>query len=129
MSTVARAATPIPSELVGIWTTHGAELKGEAIWNGSAVYLDADGVGGLVGGDGREVLGVRFVVTSYDAGTRRLNIDLTESGKVIASEVLVYDPAEQVIFLAKDAKTRYYRHAKTVSAEIRKSLGLEPRAN
>jgi hypothetical protein len=39
---VAVAATPVPSELVGIWATEGAEFQGEANWNGSALYLDTD---------------------------------------------------------------------------------------
>ena len=122
------AATTIPPELVGIWTTDGADLRGEAIRKGSAIYLDVDGIGGLAGGDGSDVLGVRFVVTSYNATTHELNIDLTESGKVIGSQVLIYDPQAQVIFYPKDAKTHYHRRAKAMSAQIRKGLGLEPRA-
>jgi hypothetical protein len=94
---------------------------------GSALYLDADGVGAMAGGDGSDVLGVRFVVTSYDPGTHALKVDLTENGKVVASEVMIYDPKQQAIFSAQDPEQRYRRRSNQVSAEIRKALGLEPR--
>ena len=51
------AAVLIPPELVGIWATDGSQFRGEALMKGSALYLDTDGIGAMVGGDGAEVLG------------------------------------------------------------------------
>jgi hypothetical protein len=96
---------------------------------GSALYLGADGVGAMVGGDGDDVLGMRFVVTSYDPGTHTLKVDLTEDGKVVTSEVIVYDPKRQIIFSAKDPNQRYHRRSAQLSDEIRKAIGLEPKAH
>jgi hypothetical protein len=76
----ANAAVPIPPDLIGVWSSDGAVFRGEAIWNGSAIYLGVDGVGGFVGGNGTDVLGVRFVVTGYNAITHTLSVDMTEYG-------------------------------------------------
>jgi len=122
----ASAGISIPSDLVGIWSTNGSEFRGEAIWNGSALYLDVDGTGAMVGGDGTDVLGVRIVVTAYSSDTHMLSIDITEQGKVIGSDTLTYDPVQQTIVSPKDQNRIYHRHLSTFSAAIRKSLGLEP---
>ena len=126
LTAVAAAATAPPPELRGIWATDGAEFKGDAIWNGSALYLDSDGVGALVGGDGTDVLGVRVVFVSYNTSTHELTLNLTEYGKVTGSAVMIFMPAEQVLSSPKKPGERYHRRTGVVSAEIRKSLGLGP---
>jgi hypothetical protein len=121
---LAVAGGPVPAELIGIWSTDGAEFRGDAIWKGSALYLDGDGVGALVSGDGTDVLGVRVVLKSYSADTHYINIDLTENGQVVGHEVLVFDPAKKLIFPLRDPKQTYRRHANNVSPQILKALGL-----
>ena len=97
------------------------------MWKGEAIYLNSDGIGAVVGGDGSDVLGVRIVVTSYDATSHVIHIDLTEYGKVLEHGMLILDPRTRALVFSKDSQ-RYYRRASVVSAAIRKSLGLEPRA-
>jgi hypothetical protein len=69
---------------VGIWATDGSEFRGEALIKGQGLYLDVDGIGAMVGGDGSDVLGARIVVTAYNESTNILNIDITENGKVLS---------------------------------------------
>ena len=118
------AAEKIPPSLVGIWTTEGAEFRGEAIMKGDALYLDSDGVGAFVGGDGRYVIGIRIVVTSYSPNTNILTFDLTEYGKVQANGTVTYDPTQDIILSPRDKK-RYQRRSSSMSAVIRRSIGLE----
>jgi len=124
----ANAASSIPPDLAGIWATEGSEFRGEALMKGQALYLDIDGIGASVSGDGYNVLGVRLVITSYSPSTNVLNFDMTEYGKVGASGTMTYDPTQRVIFSPKDPKQRYQRRFDGMSAEVRKSIGLEPRA-
>jgi hypothetical protein len=124
----ANAASSIPPDLAGIWATEGSELRGGALMKGQALYLDIDGIGASVGGDGKTMIGVRVVVTSYTPSTNALNFDFTENGKVIASGAMTYDPTQKVLFSPKDSKQRYQRRFDGLSAEMRKSLGLEVKA-
>jgi len=118
------AATSIPSALVGIWETEGSEFRGETLTKGQALYLDTDGIGASVGGDGRAVMGVRIVVISYNPSTNVLTLDLTENGRVVASGSMTYDPSNKLI-LDSNSKQRYERHSDSLSVEVRRSLGLE----
>jgi hypothetical protein len=123
----ANAAVPIPPDLVGVWSSDGAVFRGEAIWNGSAIYLDVDGVGAFVGGDGTDVLGVRFVITNYNAITHTLSVDLTENGKVLKSADLIYNPERHTISSPADQNRTYHKHSDSISSAMReKGLGLEP---
>ncbi|MGZ5036462.1 MAG: hypothetical protein ACXWHB_02670 [Usitatibacter sp.] len=123
----AAAGSSIPPQLVGIWARDGSEFRGEALFKGQALYIDTDGVGAIIGGDGRVVAGARMVITSFDPASHVLTFDLTEYGKVGASGALTYDPTHELILSPKDSKERYQRRASTVSPEMRKSLGLEPK--
>jgi hypothetical protein len=121
------AAVPLPRELVGVWSSDGAVFRGEAIWKGSAIYLDVDGVGGLVGGNGVDVLGVRFVVTDYDVDNHTLTVDLTEIGKAFKSIKLIYDPDKKTIVSPADNQRVYHKHSDSFSSVMReKGIGLEP---
>jgi len=93
--------------------------------NGSALYLDPDGVGAMVGGNGADVLGVRIVVTEYNSSTHVLSIDITEYGKVVGSGTLAYDPVQRTIISPKDQNRLYHRRMNTFSAAMRKSLGMD----
>jgi len=121
----ANAATSIPLDLVGIWATEDSEFKGEALWKGQALYLDTDGIGVGVGGDGTHVGGFRIVLTSYSPKTNVITFDLTDNGKVVASKVLSYDPILKIIFSPTDSKQRYHRRFDGISISMRKSIGLE----
>lgn len=123
-TTYAVAAEQIPPTLIGIWATEGSEFNGEAIMKGEALYLDTDGVGAFVGGDGRVVLGMRIVVTSYSPSTNILTFNLTEYGKVQTSGTVTYDPSQDAIFSPKDNK-RFQHRLKVMSQVIRRSIGLE----
>jgi hypothetical protein len=118
------AGTALPPELTGIWATSGSQFHDDAVWKGQAIYLDTDGVGAIVGGDGSDVLGVRIVVTSYDGASNVVGFDLTENGKVLAHQTLSFDKKDHALVSPNDS-LRYYRRATQVSAMIRKSLGLE----
>lgn len=123
----AHAATPLPPELVGVWAKVGAEFAGDALMKGSAVYLDSDGIGAGVSGDGSNVIGAQLNVTSYDANTHILNFDVVENGKVVKSGSLTYNPSKKLLVSAKDDKEVYDRWFKSISSETRKSLGMEDR--
>ncbi|MGA2564055.1 MAG: hypothetical protein ABSF96_10885 [Steroidobacteraceae bacterium] len=123
------AAVLIPPELVGIWATDGSQFRGEALIKGSALYLDTDGIGAMVGGDGVDVLGARIAATAYSQDTHLLNIDVTEYGKVVGSITLTYDPLQETIVSPKDQNRLYHRRLNTLSAAMRKSLGLDPLVN
>ena len=114
---------------VGIWATDGSEFRGEALIKGQGLYLDVDGIGAMVGGDGSDVLGARIVVTAYNESTNILNIDVTENGKVLFRSSLVYDPVQKAIVSPKDQNRIYHKRLNSLSPDIRKSLGPEPRTN
>jgi hypothetical protein len=118
------AAAALPPELTGIWAITGSQFHGDAVWKGQAIYLDTDGVGAIVGGDGSDVLGVRIVVTSYDVSSNVIHFDLTEDGKVLQHQTLAFDKKDHALVSPKDS-LRYFRRASQVSAMMRKSLGLE----
>jgi len=121
------AATPVPSDLVGIWANVNSKFKGEALVQGSAIYLDSDGIGSAIAGNGRNVVGCRLVVTNFDPEKNVLNFDYTEQGRVIASLEAIYDPIKKVLSFPKNDKEIYERYADTISANTRQSLGLEKR--
>lgn len=121
----ANAAIALPPNLIGTWVKPDSEFKGEALIKGAAIYLDSDGIGGFIGGNGKDVIGVRTIVTAYDPNTNTLNYDLTENGKIVFSGTMVYDPAKKILFSPKDSKETYERRLDVVPATVRKSLGLE----
>ena len=120
-----RGAIPIPKELVGIWATVDSHLEGEALWKGEAIYLDTDGIGAEIGGDGSDVLGMRLEVTSWNSKTETLVIILTDNGKVVQSGTLVFDPKKRTIISPKDPAQVFHRRFETVSATIRSAIGIE----
>lgn len=118
-------AVPIPDEVIGIWATANSEFRGDAVFKGDAIYLDADGVGGWIGGDGTDVLGVRIVVTSFDPTTHILVFKMTEYGRDGPAGTLVYDPTTHSLTSEPDGKTFERRKTGPLSVQLRRSLGLE----
>ena len=125
----ARFATagPLPDELVGIWAPENAEFRGDMLLKGQAVYLDSDGVGGVIAGFGRSVIGARLVVTSFDPARRALAFQITERGKVAGTGRFVYDRTRRVLVSDDDKKTYTLRKPGSLAAGTRQALGLEPR--
>ena len=123
----ALAAAPLPRDLVGIWATANSKFKGEALVKGSAIYLDSDGIGSAIAGNGRDVLGARLVVTQYDPEKNVLTFDYTEQGKVLFSVTMIYDSTRKVLFSPTNSEESYERYADAISANLRQSLGLEKR--
>jgi hypothetical protein len=118
-------AAPIPDEVVGIWGSTNSEFRGDALLKGDAIYLDSDGVGGWIGGNGADVLGVRIVVTSYDPATNILAFKMTEYGKDGPTGTLVYDPTAHLLISEPDGKKFERRKPGPLSVQLRRSLGLE----
>lgn len=118
-------AAPVPDEVVGVWATPHSEFRGDAILEGDAIYLDSDGVGGWIGGNGKDVLGVRIVVTSFDPATHILAFKMTEYGRDGPTGTLVYDPAAHLLVSGPDGKKFERRKAGPLSVQLRRSLGLE----
>jgi hypothetical protein len=126
ISVHANATDLVPTELIGVWATDGTEFRGEVLFKGQALYFDTDGIGAIIGGYGGTVIGARIIIKSYSDNT--LTYYATENGKIDCEGVsLVYDPARKVLFSSKDSQQRFYRRFNKVSAEIRNSLGLEPK--
>lgn len=123
----ANAATPLPAELLGIWANPGAVFQGDALRRGSAIYLDTDGMGALLGASDIDVLGVMINVTSYDPDSAVIGVDIIDNGKVVGHSTLSFDRKDQALVNAEGTQ-RYYRHASEVSAMMRKALGLRPRS-
>jgi len=120
------------ASVVGIWAIEGAEFRGDLLIKGEAIYLDTDGVGGLVGADGRNSIGVRIVVTSYDETTRTMEFNFTEYGRVVAKGTLIVDSKQDALVLSSPPKFQnklYVRQSfAAMSSSMRtKSLGLEPK--
>ena len=125
--TASNATTPIAKDLEGIWETDGSEFRGEALIKGKAIYLDRDGVGAAVGApDYSTCIGIQIVVTSWNG--KVLKIDLIDNGKVVGSESLKYNSHKKVFISSTDSKESYHRRSTTMSAAIKGSLGLEPKA-
>jgi hypothetical protein len=87
---------------------------------GRAIYLDADGSRPIVCGNGSDVLGVRIVVTLYDAVSSLIGLDLTE-GTETYSDTKRLCSTKKITLSSKKDSHPYYRRANQVSALLRKS--------
>lgn len=82
-------ADQIPPELVGVWASRGAKFTRGAINQGSTVYLSGNGSAAFIvapppiGAVGR---------ATYNPKTFTLRLTFTESGKVMRTETLMYNP-------------------------------------
>ncbi len=120
----AHADPQIPDKLVGVWTTDGSVLRGEELISGKALYIDVDGVGAMVSRGGKDASQSRIVVTSYNANSQHIEVDVTAGGAV-QHITLNYESAEAVITTPEDQDALYHRRREVVSPDIRKKLGLE----
>jgi hypothetical protein len=116
------AASVIPAKLTGIWETNGSTFNGDAIISGNAIYLDSDGVGAGVAGNGSEILCVEFVVTKFESQENFLYVDIVQSGKTLFSKVLVYDPIGKILYFKEEKDKKYVMHtARSGPSQYRKT--------
>ncbi|MES2102391.1 MAG: hypothetical protein V4634_00110 [Pseudomonadota bacterium] len=124
-----QAATPIPipKDIAGIWTTPDSEFRGQTLVKGRALYLDVDGSGASIAGDGQNTMGAKLVAKAYNPDTHTFSFDLLESRNVIMGTTMVYDPVKKILFSPNDPREKYERRFDEVSPETRKALGLDAR--
>lgn len=128
MSSGSAIAIPLPNELTGIWTTSSSEFRGDLLWKGEALYLDSDGVGAELAGDGSDVLGGRMVVLAYDPSTHVGTIQVTEYGKGGPTSDFRYEPSALTLIFKRSGKTYQQRKGGSLTSELRKVLGLEDKS-
>ena len=121
MTTGATAAEPIPADLVGVWASDSAVLKGSLLFEGQALYLGADGVGALVGGP--PPIGIKIQAV-FNSATNSLHFDLIEHGKVIGHGSASYDPSQKVIDSGGARHELLRRRSSELTDETKKALGL-----
>jgi hypothetical protein len=123
LTSVGQAADVIPQYLVGIWATSDAVFRGEALFEGQGLYLDTDGVGGVIGGP--PPIGVRIEAT-YNPDTKVIAFQMTEYGKAVGKGTYTYDPARKIIITGDGVEL--HQRFDHISSSIRQSLGLEPKS-
>jgi hypothetical protein len=121
---VACGAAPLPEELVGVWSTAGAEFRGSALLKGQALYLADDGMGASIGGDGSAVIGVKMAVAGFDPGTGTLKIDIYDGGRIVAHGKLRYDPNDRSIRDESKKPIKYLRRDISITPALRKAIGF-----
>jgi hypothetical protein len=126
--TAAQADTQIPDKLVGVWTTEGSVLKGEELVSGQALYIDMDAAGAMVTKGPKGTVRTRIAITSYDASTQHIEVDITEDNGA-GHTTLNYEPAEAAITTPEVENNVYHRRKELVSPDMRRLLGLKERVN
>lgn len=112
------AQEAIPPHLVGVWASDDAVLKGELLFEGTAVYLDSKGIGAVVGGPPP----IGFLIRSrFNAASNTITFDGLEDGKVILTSSMAYDPATNTILADKKP---LHRRFEDISNSTRKALSL-----
>jgi hypothetical protein len=122
LASAALAADQIPPELVGVWVTDGAVLKGQLLFEGQAVYLGADGTGAIVGGP--PPIGFKIVAT-FNAQTNELGLDAYEGTKRGPHHSFTFDPKSGAIDLGAPKHDLLHRKFDTFPDETKSALGLK----
>jgi hypothetical protein len=115
------AADVIPPNLVGVWATENAVLRGPYLMQGQAIYLGPDGVGAVVGGP--PPIGFK-IVGKFDPATNSLNFDAYEGEQHVFLGPLSYDPTRETIDTGAPKHLPMTRRFSNFSDEMRKGLGL-----
>lgn len=121
-------AVQLPEELTGIWTTPSSEFQCDALLKGEAIYLDSDGVGAALGGNGSDIMGVQLAVVAYDVSTHVGTFQVTEHGKGGPTRVFHYEPSTHSLVTNKDGRAYQQRRQGSLRPGLRKSLGLEDKS-
>lgn len=111
----------IPEQLVGIWATEDAVLQGPYLFEGQALYLDADGTGAIIGGP--PPIGFPINAT-YNSKTGQVDFNVIENGTEAQSGSIDYDPATKSVYFNPETKLK--RRFKEFTEETKKGLGLKP---
>ena len=120
---LATAQDPVPSHLVGVWATAETELRQLVFFDrGSAIYLDSDGKGLVIGGP--PPIGFEISAT-YSASTNTIDYLVIENGKSLGSRIMYYDPSEEAIYMDKAKKSgRFLRRSSAWPYEAIRKMGL-----
>jgi predicted small secreted protein len=116
----------IPSELIGVWATDGAVMRGPYLIEGSAVYLGSDGSGALVGGP--PPIGVALAC-QFDAPAGALECDMHDgySKQRYGQFRLRYDRSTQTLERTAAEKAPFMsRRFDKLTDDVRRGLGMPP---
>jgi hypothetical protein len=123
-ATSTNAADAIPPHLVGVWATDGSVLEGPYLFEGQALYLGADGIGGVLVGP--PAMGFKIVAT-FDTKKNIIESDIYERKQRGPHLSFAYDPNEKTIDSGTpDEPQPMRRRFDTFTDEMKKVLGLEP---
>lgn len=117
----AYAQSTIPPHLVGVWATDGAVLKGPLLLEGQAIYLGADGVGGVVGGP--PPVGFKISAT-FNTQTNILDLEVIEGTQRHPLGSIHYDPAAKTLDSGAPKHELLRRRYDVLSDSTRRALGL-----
>jgi hypothetical protein len=92
-----RAQEAIPPYLAGEWAAADAEFANDALSSGSALYLDADGSGALIGAP--PPIGMRIRARFDSAAATVVATVLDDEGKPRDTVRITYDAAEKTLAL------------------------------
>lgn len=115
------AAEPIPQELVGVWATDGAVLKGQLLSEGQAMYLGADGVGAIVGGP--PPIGFKIIAT-FNEQKNTLQFDAYEGKQRGPHGSVTFDPKSKTMDFGAPKHEKLHRRFDTFPDETKRALGL-----
>jgi hypothetical protein len=127
--TAVLADTQIPDKLVGVWTTDGSVLKGEELVSGQVLYIDVDGTGAMVNKGPKGSSRSRFAISSYDASSQHIDVDMKGGDASSGRITLNYEPTEAAITTSEVDGSVYHRRKEVVSPDVRKALGLKELIN
>lgn len=117
----ALAADPIPPELVGVWATEGAVLKGQLLVEGQAMYLGADGVGAIVGGP--PPIGFKIVAT-FNTQKNTIEFDAYVGKQRGPHGSVTFDPKSKTIDSGAPKHDKLHRRFDTFPDETKRALGV-----
>lgn len=116
------AADAIPPHLVGVWATEDSVLQGPYLFEGQALYLGADGMGGFVGGP--PPIGFKIVAT-FDTQKNIIEFDIYEGKQRGPQSSITYDPNEGTVDSGTPSRRQPMRRRfDTFTDEMKKALGL-----
>jgi hypothetical protein len=130
------AENVLPSKLVGVWATEDSVFRGSGLIGGSAIYLDTNGEGAVVGaplpvgmcGDRicTPIIGVRLHA-SYDANDNRIRATLIDGKKAIEVS-LAYDSATNVLVMQSGTakEQRFIRREPEIPLDLKAALQAAP---
>ena len=111
----------LPKDLVGVWATDNSTLKEQLLVKGEALYLDANGVGAIVGGPSASAI---KVLASFEQTTGTISFDILEHESVVGHGAAVYNASNGSVSFGDPTHPLFHRRFEEVSRETLKALGL-----